>query len=105
MGTQWLGVKIICLILSALDKCPLQDCKKRLSFKTPQGQKEHQRYMCFRGCPFYEEVHLKEVSLSKMIYELKEKTNISILPYFKLKHIVHHKLGNKESGKGSKYVI
>ena len=40
-----------------------------------------------------------------MIFELKEKTNISILPYFKLKHIVHHKLGNKESGKGSKYVI
>ena len=105
MGTQWLGVKIICLILSALDKCPLQDGKKRLPFKTPQGQKKHWRCMCFRGCTFYEEVRLKEVSLSKMIYEIKEYTNIIILPYFKLKNIVHHKLGNKESGKGSKYVI
>ena len=72
MGTQWLGVKIICLILSALDKYPLQDDKKRLSFKAPQGQKERQRYMGFRRCPFYEEVRLKEVSLSKMICELKE---------------------------------
>ena len=33
------------------------------------------------------------------------KEYIIVVPYFKLKHIVHHKLAKKEKGKGSKHVI
>ena len=40
MDTQWSGVKLVFLIQSALNKCPLQDGKKGRSFKTPQEQKE-----------------------------------------------------------------
>ena len=40
MGTQWSRVKLVFLIQRALNKCPLQDGKMGLSFKTPQEQKE-----------------------------------------------------------------
>ena len=33
------------------------------------------------------------------------KECIIVVPYFQLKHIIHHKLANTEKGKGSKYVI
>ena len=61
----------------------------------------------FKGMLFLQGSSLKGDFIVKddLWNEVVNKDYIIVVPYFKLKHIVHHKLANKEKGKGKKYVL